>query len=53
MAGYLRNTAIISTAAAYALKNVQSSLRNIGYGLVIYDAYRPQKAVDDMVAWTK
>lgn len=50
--GYKKPVAIASTALAYALKNAQDILRNIGYSLVVYDAYRPQKAVEDFVQWT-
>lgn len=51
--GYLKPTAIISTPAAQALRGVQAALNAYGYGLVIYDAYRPQKAVDDFLEWSK
>lgn len=43
----------MSTAAASALKGVQDTFRGLGYGLVVYDAYRPQKAVDDFIRWSK
>lgn len=49
--GYLKPTVIMSTPAAGALMAVQNRLKAYGYGLVIYDAYRPQKAVDDLVEW--
>ena len=32
--------------AAVALSNVQEELKNYGYSLLVYDAYRPQKGVD-------
>ena len=32
--------------AAVALSNVQYELKGYGYSLVVYDAYRPQKAVN-------
>ncbi len=34
------------------MANVQKDLRLYGYGLVVYDAYRPQKAVDHFVRWS-
>jgi D-alanyl-D-alanine dipeptidase len=43
----------LTKLAGYALKNVQSELRSIGYSLVVYDAYRPQKGVDNFVKWSK
>lgn len=52
MKGYLKPTVIITTAAGYALKGVQSTLYDLGYRLVVYDAYRPQKAVNDFVEWS-
>ena len=51
--GYLRETIIITLNAGYALANTQSDLRKMGYSLVVYDAYRPQKAVDHFVRWSK
>lgn len=51
--GYEEKTAILSSPAAQALKAVQQELKNQGYCLKIYDAYRPQRAVDQFVAWAK
>lgn len=51
--GYLRKTVIITLNAGYALANIQNDLRKLGYSLVVYDAYRPQKAVDHLVRWSK
>lgn len=50
--GYKKPVAIGSTTLAYALKNAQDILRGLGYSLVVYDAYRPQKSVEDFVEWT-
>jgi D-alanyl-D-alanine dipeptidase len=49
--GYLRPRCIISKHAAMALKNVQNDLLSFGLELKIYDAYRPQMAVDNFVRW--
>lgn len=38
---------------ADAIRNVQVSLSAKGYDLVVYDAYRPQKAVDHYCEWSK
>tara|TARA_R110000850_G_scaffold277144_2_gene424007 strand:+ start:134126 stop:134644 length:519 start_codon:yes stop_codon:yes gene_type:complete len=35
------------------LKQAQDSLKPFGLGLLIYDAYRPQRAVDDFIAWSR
>jgi len=51
--GYLKNTVIISTPAAEALKKVQAKLTNFGLSLKVFDAYRPQQAVDHFVRWAK
>lgn len=49
--GYLKPTAYISSEAAKALKEVQLALNQEGLGLKVFDAYRPQKAVDHFVRW--
>jgi len=51
--GYLAPKAILSIEAMKQLKEVQRSLKKKGLGIKIYDAYRPQKAVDHFVAWAK
>ena len=38
---------------AQALKRIQSELSSFGLGLKIYDSYRPQRAVDHFVRWSK
>jgi D-alanyl-D-alanine dipeptidase len=35
------------------LKKVQEAVSRDGYTLVIYDAYRPRKAVKDFITWGK
>jgi D-alanyl-D-alanine dipeptidase len=49
--GYEAPKAILTRQAAEALKGVQDELLGFGLGLKIFDAYRPQKAVDDFVRW--
>jgi len=49
--GYNAPRCILTKEAAYALKNVQEELERIGFGLLIYDAYRPQQATDHFVRW--
>ncbi len=51
--GYYTNNAILTIEAAKALKKAQQLLNNKGYSLIIYDAYRPQKAVKEFVQWAK
>lgn len=51
--GYTVNRIIITTKAAQALKQVNTSLKSKGYQLVVYDAYRPQRSVSAFVEWSK
>ncbi len=50
--GYNSNKAILTKEAAVALSNVQDDLNKVGYSLILYDAYRPQSAVDFFVKWS-
>ena len=49
--GYRQLPAILSAPAAAALAQVQATLRPFGLGLKVFDAYRPQRAVDHFVRW--
>ena len=49
--GYLEHTALLTKKAAEALKAVSDDVISQGYRLKVYDAYRPQKAVDHFVRW--
>jgi D-alanyl-D-alanine dipeptidase len=49
--GYDVNRVIMTRPAALALANVQSELNSFGLGVLIFDAYRPQQAVNDFVQW--
>ena len=49
--GYEEPTALLTKRAAEALKDVSDEVKGLGYRLKIYDAYRPQRAVDDFVRW--
>ncbi|MGO3708034.1 MAG: M15 family metallopeptidase [Mesonia hippocampi] len=51
--GYEDPLAFLSIPAASALAKVQAYVKKQGYELLIYDAYRPQQAVDYFVAWAK
>ena len=51
--GYHSNTAILTKESALALSKAQSDLNKLGYSLILYDAYRPQRAVDFFVQWSK
>lgn len=49
--GYEEPVALLTKEAARALKNAADSLRTQGYRIKIYDAYRPQTAVDHFASW--
>ncbi len=49
--GYEEPIALISKEAASALLNVSQELESQGYVLKIFDAYRPQCAVQHFVSW--
>ena len=51
--GYLEPTALLTREAADSLKAVSDDVKKLGYRLKIYDAYRPQKAVDHFVRWAE
>ena len=51
--GYHSNTAILTNESASALSNAQDDFNKLGYSLILYDAYRPQRAVDFFVQWSK
>ena len=51
--GYLKDSLIVSTPAAKALKEIQTKLMLSGLSLKIFDAYRPQQSVDHFVRWAK
>ena len=51
--GYKKSVAMLSQEASAALKNVQDDLAAKGYGLKVFDAYRPQKAVNHFIRWAK
>lgn len=51
--GYEQNYAILTKEAAIALKKVNDELLKNNLCLKIFDAYRPQIAVDFFLEWTK
>ena len=53
IAGYEEPIALITKEAATKLKEVSDELIEKGYRLKIYDAYRPQMAVNNFVDWAK
>jgi D-alanyl-D-alanine dipeptidase len=51
--GYLANRAFLRREAAAALGNVERDLRTQGFGIKVFDAYRPVRATLAMVDWTE
>lgn len=51
--GYHSKEIYCTRQTALALKKVNAALHEQGYRLVVYDAYRPQRAVNAFIAWSK
>ena len=51
--GYEEPVALITREAADALKSAEEELETLGYRLKIYDAYRPQTAVNCFIRWSE
>jgi len=51
--GYFASRLILTEPTARALAEVQADLEPFGLGLLVFDAYRPQRAVDHFVRWAK
>lgn len=50
--GYNAEKIILSTSATDSLHKAIEHLNGIGYGVIIYDGYRPQKAVNYFSKWS-
>jgi D-alanyl-D-alanine dipeptidase len=51
--GYESARCLLTRAAAEALARAQADLRAEGLGLRVFDCYRPQRAVDHFVRWSR
>lgn len=51
--GYKKNTIVVTLTTAKTLKKIQTELLKDSLSLKIFDAYRPQQAVDHFVRWAK
>ncbi len=51
--GYLKPKIYMTKVALEALGNVQDDLKKKGLGLKVFDGYRPQRAVNHFVQWSK
>lgn len=53
MLGYKAEKVFLTKAAADSLEKAVQFLNRLGYGIIIYDGYRPQKAVNMFVSWSR
>ncbi len=53
VAGYEKARCLMRRSAAEALSRVQADLEKWGLALLIFDCYRPQRAVNDFLAWAR
>lgn len=51
--GYLANRIVGTHALCSALQSAQDKAATLGFGLLIWDGYRPQRAVDCFLRWAK
>ena len=51
--GYLAAECILSVSAANALEKVQRMLAEKKLSLIVWDCYRPKRAVDDFLRWSR
>ncbi len=51
--GYEVNRIVGSDALADALHDAQAEAATLGFGLVLWDAYRPQRAVNRFLEWSR
>jgi D-alanyl-D-alanine dipeptidase len=51
--GYLANRVVGTTALCAALQRAQAVAALLGFGLLLWDGYRPQRAVDCFLRWSK
>jgi zinc D-Ala-D-Ala dipeptidase len=53
VAGYEANRIVGSHALAGGLLEAQTQAAMLGFGLLLWDAYRPQRAVDRFLEWSR
>lgn len=51
--GYQKDCIILTKLTAEALQKIQANLKKEGLSLKVFDAYRPQQAVNHFVKWAK
>ncbi|WP_152365771.1 D-Ala-D-Ala dipeptidase VanX [Microlunatus speluncae] len=53
VAGYRANRIVGTPALCAALERARDKAASIGFGLFLWDGYRPQSAVDDFLHWSR
>jgi len=51
--GYLANRIVGTRALCAALRRAQEDAASLGFGLLLWDGYRPQRAVDHFIRWSR
>lgn len=51
--GYLANRIVGTRALCDALAQAQQQAESLGFGLLLWDGYRPQRAVDCFLRWSR
>jgi D-alanyl-D-alanine dipeptidase len=51
--GYLANRIVGTTALCEALAKARDVAADLGFGLLLWDGYRPQRAVDRFLDWSR
>src|SRR6266480_1606259 len=51
--GYLANRIVGTTALCAALERAREAAAALGFGLLLWDGYRPQRAVDCFLRWAQ
>jgi len=51
--GYLANRVVGTRTLCRALERARDKAASHGFGLLLWDGYRPQRAVDDFLRWSR
>ncbi|MGW1215225.1 D-Ala-D-Ala dipeptidase VanX [Streptomyces sp. NPDC002499] len=51
--GYLANRIVGTRDVCAALERAQEKAESLGFGLLLWDGYRPQRAVDSFLRWSR
>jgi D-alanyl-D-alanine dipeptidase len=51
--GYVANRIVGTRALCSALESVQEKAASLGFGLLVWDGYRPQRAVNRFLSWSE